>query len=151
MTHRLQENVRQAFDRIEIYLHWLILLSAIVVLSLSFLMKLVGTDQVYLPGLIFPLPESCSSRFWFGIDCPACGLTRAFISISQGRLSAAWSFNPASYLVYLFVAVQIPWQSYQIWRMYRGRPSVDELWLYYLPIATTVALITQWIVRVTGF
>lgn len=147
MTASLQQNAKRAFDKIEIYLHGLILLAAIVVLSLSFSMNLVGPDKVYLPGSMLPLPESCSSRIWFGVDCPACGLTRAFISISRGQLSSAWHFNPASYLVYLFVWVQIPWQSYQIWRLSSGRPSVDELWLYYLPIATTIALILQWALR----
>lgn len=147
MTTSLQQNTRNIFNSIEVYLHWMILASALVVLLLSFLMNVVGTNQVFLPGFIFPLPESCTSRIWFGIDCPACGLTRAFISISHGRLVDAWQFNAASFLVYLFVLVQIPWQSYQIWRMSNGRPSVDEIWLYYLPITMTFALILQWVFR----
>ena len=147
MVQNDNQDHRTLFDRVEIYLHMMILLFAIVVFAMSFTMTLVGETQVYLPGFALPLPETCSARIMFGIDCPACGLTRAFISISQGEFAAAWHFNYASYLVYAFVVVQIPWQSYQIWRIWSGKRSVDALWLYYLPIVMTIALVVQWLVR----
>ena len=143
-------NRSEATTKSELQLRWVFLLMATVVIVMSFLMNVVGTDQVYLPGLNLPLPESCGSRLMFGIDCPACGLTRAFISISHGKFLNAWLFNPASFLTYLFVAVQIPWQLFQLHRLKNNKPRIDQQWIYYLPTAVFVALILQWLVRLVG-
>ena len=76
-----------------------------------------GETGVFLPGFNIPMPPTCASRQLFNIECPGCGMTRAFISISHGQFARAWHFNPASFLVYLFVAAQIPWHAIQIWRL----------------------------------
>ena len=131
----------------EVYLHVAIFVVAVIVLLMSFSMTLVERELVFLPGFSKPLPESCTAKLYFGIDCPACGLTRAFISISSGKFSDAWNFNPASFVVYLFFAAQIPWQGYQLWRLSRGQQSYDRIWIYWLPLAMAVTLIVQWAVR----
>ncbi len=127
--------------------HLVILAVSVVVLGLSAVMKTEGNQLVYLPGSSIPLPESCTSRLLLGINCPACGLTRGFISISHGRFFDAWSFNPAAYLVYLFFVVQIPWQSLQVWRVRNGLRPIDQIWTYVLPVAMAAALLIQWIIR----
>ena len=131
----------------EFYLHLIFLVAALTVIVLSFTMTLIGPSLVYLPGSAVPLPESCTARLLFGIDCPGCGLTRAFISISNGEFANAWKFNPASFVVYLFVVVQLPWQSFQLSRILRGRPCVEEIWIYILPALVAILLLTQWLVR----
>ena len=131
----------------EFCLHLIFLVAALAVIILSFTMTLIGPSLVYLPGSAVPLPESCTARLLFGINCPGCGLTRAFISISRGEFANAWNFNPAAFVVYLFVIIQIPWQTYQLSRILRGRQCVEAIWIYILPVLVAVLLFTQWLVR----
>ena len=130
------------------YMHLSFLVMATVIIAMSFLMRVVGTNLVYLPGSSLPLPESCTARIFFGFDCPACGMTRAFISISHGQFGNAWTFNPASFAAYLFTLVQIPWQSFQLWRIRRGQPSFESIWLFVLPISMVLIMLLQWIYRI---
>ena len=131
----------------EIYMHLTFFVLAAIVIAMSFSMKVSGTRFVYMPGSILPMPETCTSKLLFGIDCPGCGMTRAFIAISQGELFRAWNFNPASFLAYLFVAVQLPWQSYQMYRLWIGQRSVESYWIYVLPLVLAAAMIIQWLCR----
>lgn len=129
------------------YMHMFFFGMASAVMAMSFLMRVVGSDLVYLPGIHIPLPESCSARILFGFDCPACGMTRAFISISHGQFANAWQFNPASFVVYAFVAAQLPWQIYQMRRIRSGKPGVDGFWIYVPSIVAALSLFGQWIFR----
>lgn len=131
----------------EFYLHLLFFSAAAAVLLLSCCMSVVGSSLVYLPGTTIPLPESCTARLFLGIHCPGCGLTRALISISHGQFTDAWKFNPAGFVVYLFVLVQLPWQVSQMILILQGKPSVDALWIYILPITMAVLLLAQWLIR----
>lgn len=131
----------------EFYMHLSFFAAAAAVLVLSFSMSVVGSSLVYLPGSSIPLPESCTARLFLGIPCPGCGLTRAFISISHGQFANAWNFNPASFIVYLFVLVQLPWQACQMIRILRNKQSVDALWIYILPITMAILLSGQWLFR----
>ena len=134
----------------EIYLHLAFFLAALFIIVMSFAMSVAGTKFVYLPGALLPMPESCTSKMLLGIDCPGCGMTRAFISISHGQFVHAWNFNPASFVAYLFVAVQLPWQILQMWRIWQRRPPIDNLWIYFLPVVMVVAMISQWLVRIVS-
>ena len=129
------------------YVHLVFFVVAIAVILMSVLMKVEGGDLVFLPGSSMPMPESCTARIFFCINCPACGLTRAFISISHGQLGDAWQFNPASFIVYSFVAVQIPWQANQMRRIKKKERAIDQFWIYLLPLVMAGALIVQWLVR----
>ena len=118
---------------------------AAAVLLLSFLMRSEGEKTVFMPGFNSPMPETCSARRLFGIDCPGCGMTRAFISISAGQFQRAWNFNPASYVFYLFTAVQIPWHIIQIWRLKKNRLPIITRWAYMAPVGMVVLLTINWI------
>jgi len=83
----------------------------------------------------------------FGISCPGCGLTRSFIAISHGNFSRAWKTNPASFLLYSFVLIQIPWHLFQLSRVRRKMPRVQTLWIYVPIVTCAVALLLQWIIR----
>lgn len=133
------------FARSEISLHKIFFAMAAVVLLMSVLMRSEGDSAVYLPGFSSPMPDSCTSRRLLGIDCPGCGMTRAFISISHGQVARAWQLNPASIVVYLFVAVQIPWHAIQIWRLRNHRRPIQWNWVYLTPIAVVVALMISWV------
>ncbi len=78
------------------------------ILAIACLMTVGSDRQVLLPGLDRPIPETCAMHTRFGIDCPGCGLTRSFIHLAHGDVQSAWRLNPASLLVFAFVASQIP-------------------------------------------
>ena len=147
MTIGTTDSTRISGWTAEFFLHLLFFAAAAAVLVLSFNMSVVGSSLVYLPGSSIPLPESCTARLFLGIHCPGCGLTRAFISISHGQFPDAWNYNPASFMVYLFVVVQLPWQAIQMTRIRQGKPSVDALWIYFLPISMAILLLAQWLYR----
>ena len=90
------------------------------------------------------MPEMCSSRRLMGIDCPGCGMTRAFISISRGDFARAWQLNHASFFVYFFVAIQIPWHAFQIWRLKRNKRPIEWGLIYMTPVAVVVVLSINW-------
>lgn len=115
------------------------------VLLMSVLMTSEGEKSVFLPGFRSALPDTCTSRRVFGIDCPGCGMTRAFISISKGQFTQAWQFNPASFAVYLFIAVQIPWQTLQLWRLTRNQRPFEWGYIYLLPIGVVFVMLATWI------
>jgi len=130
-------------------MHLAFFMLALSVMVMSFAMNVTGTRFVYLPGVPLPLPESCTTKLMLGIECPGCGMTRAFISISNGQFARAWRFNPASFVAYFFVAIQLPWQLIQMYRLWTGRPSLDGPWLYFLPVAVAATMLIQWIVRLS--
>ena len=59
---------------------------------------------VLLPtGWESPVPL-CIVKGLTGLDCPGCGMTRAFLFIGHGRFADAAALHPASILAYLIVA-----------------------------------------------
>ncbi len=50
-----------------------------------------------------PIPL-CLVKGLTGLDCPGCGMTRAFLLIGHGRLGDAVSMHPASIPAFLIVA-----------------------------------------------
>lgn len=135
--------------RAELCFHVVLLMVAAAVIAMSFAMRTVGDQFVFLPGAVLPMPDSCMMKNVFGFECPGCGLTRAFISISDLEFSRAWKFNPASFLIYVFVVGQIPWRLFQIGRIFKGRLPVFSIWLF-LPLGiVVVGLISQWLWRLS--
>ncbi|MDG1872558.1 MAG: DUF2752 domain-containing protein [Mariniblastus sp.] len=148
-TAPLAESVQIVLDpkyvRSETAVHFIFLIMAAIVLLLSFLMRSEGETSVFLPGFSTAMPETCSARRLLGIDCPGCGMTRAFISISAGQFARAWHFNPVSFAFYLFVVAQIPWHLIQISRLRKQRYPITTAWAYLAPILMVVILTAHWI------
>ena len=60
----------------------------------------------------------------------------------------AWQFNPASFITYLFVAVQLPWQVVQMCLLWQRKRAIESLWIFALPIAMAGAMMVQWVFRI---
>ena len=82
------------------------------------------SDHIATPWLNIQLPSVCQFRNVTGLDCPGCGLTRAFVSIAHGRFAEAFTYNGASLLVFAFVLLQIPYRIAQIWRIRNGQEEL---------------------------
>lgn len=135
-------------DPARMVFHLVMLGVAVPVLALSFLLDVQGPSQVVLPWLGIPLPPTCGMQRMWNLDCPGCGLTRSFITLAHGDLSASLAYNPAGVLVFAFVAFQIPYRLAQLWRCRRGLPTWNLLqpgvWLW---ISTGVVLLGQWSIK----
>jgi cytochrome b561 len=131
--------------------HWTLLLLASAVMILTFIMQREGQSVVNFPFTNYPLPQLCSMKRTYGIDCPGCGLTRSFLSIGRFQFAQAMHFNPAGIFVFGLIAVQIPWRITQLARIRKGLPQLQADWfLWYLGICVVV-MVGQWLVRLSGF
>ncbi|QEG24290.1 DUF2752 domain-containing protein [Mariniblastus fucicola] len=135
------------FYRLNFRLHIVFLLMAAAVITCSFVMSSEGKTTVRMPGVPVQMPSTCMSKRIWGVDCPGCGLTRSFISMSHAQFGRAFSFNPAGPLVYLFVLFQIPWHLYQMFRLWKLRRPIETLWLYVPLFAMSGAILIQWLWR----
>ncbi|WP_281812882.1 DUF2752 domain-containing protein [Vallitalea longa] len=65
----------------------------------------IEDDEVHLTDNI--LIGKCAIKEMTGHDCPSCGLTRSFVSISNGKIIDAVNYNVAGLLLYILVFSQI--------------------------------------------
>ncbi len=127
--------------------HLAILVGVIVALVLAFALEVRGTTDVAIRGLGMVVPPSCRFRTWTGLDCPSCGLTRAFVSITHGDLPAAVGFNPISPLVFAAFLFQIPFRAVQIRRLDQGQAELAWPWVNRGLWALLALGVAQWVVR----
>lgn len=104
--------------------------------------KLTGTDR--------NLPRMCSVKRMFGFDCPACGLTRSFIHLSRGDVSASFTANRVGILVALSVALQVPLRLFVL--ATNSRPRWTQMTIFTsnaLPVLA-ILLIANWVLTMAG-
>jgi hypothetical protein len=131
--------------------HGVLLAISSAILVLAVVLSVRDRSQVLLPWLNIPLPELCLMRRMTGLGCPGCGMTRCFISLAHGDWAAAWSYNPAGLFLFVVVALQIPYRSWQLWRIRSGLPELRTGMLAALFLATFAsALLVQWALRLAG-
>ena len=130
--------------------HWLLLAVCSTVMVLAFVMQREGETVVYFPFTQTPMPETCHLKRDFGVDCPGCGLTRAFLAIAKFDFAKAFHFNPAGFFIFLMVAVQIPWRATQLVRMSVGKPQLSADWFLWYILLCAVVLVLQWFLRLGG-
>lgn len=129
--------------------HLLILVGVVITLVVACALEVRGTSDVAVRGLNAVLPPSCRFRAWTGLDCPSCGLTRAFVSIVHGDFAAALRFNPVSPLVFLAFLFQIPFRAAQIRRLDQGREELCWPWVNRALWVLLALGLLQWVVRLT--
>jgi hypothetical protein len=131
--------------------HTILLVACSGVLVLAFILSIRDETQVLLPVVSAPLPELCTFRRFSGLGCPGCGMTRCFISLANGDVRAAWSYNPAGLLMFALFAFQLPYRVVQLVRIRRGLPELrlNRLTQWSLGIIAVV-MFGQWILRQCG-
>ena len=132
---------------------WVYLGIATAVVVLSFALQVREDQRVefrFWPQL--PMPETCSSRTWFGIDCPGCGLTRSFIYLARGDWNAAFVVNRTGWLLALTVLGQFPYR-WQTLKQIRARRAVTDapVWTSYFSYFLIVALVGNWAAKMAGY
>lgn len=131
--------------------HWILLGLSSAIVVLSIVLSVRNQTQVLVPVLGAPIPELCLMRKWSGHGCPGCGMTRCFISLGHGDLSAAWSYNPAGLWLFAIVLFQLPYRGLQLWRIRRSLPEIRTGWLAQYALGLlAVAMIAQWLLRLAG-
>ena len=128
---------------------WLLLI-CVLVMSLAFLMEREGESVVYFPFSSVAMPEVCHLKRELGVDCPGCGLTRAFLSIARFDFKSALHLNPASFFVFALVAVQIPWRITQLVRLLLGRSQLSAGWFFWYIVFCSAVLLLQWFLKLGG-
>lgn len=126
---------------------------ALAVLLASAVLTVRGPTLVVVPLLNWPLPGTCSYKQVFGMGCPGCGLTRCFISLGHGNLEAAWRYSPVGIAMFALVAMQVPYRSWRLSRIWRGLPVAEgtswqmksALWILGIMVAL---LLVQWFIRI---
>jgi hypothetical protein len=90
---------------------------SVVVVALSVLMT-PSTGYLELFGVT--VPELCTWRRWFGVECPGCGMTRSFVFMGHLDPWAAFGMNKLGPFLFAVTAAQIPLRA---WTLYRNREA----------------------------
>lgn len=85
-------------------------------------------------------PPSCVFRLLFGVPCPGCGMTRAWVHVAHGDVAGAFWYNPFGLLLMAMAAFAAV---YVIQAMVRRRPP--ERMLGWISAKPAVALFGLWI------
>jgi hypothetical protein len=89
--------------------NWLLLFGAVFIAA--FALDVRDDDRVAPRGLpSCPLPETCTTRSLFGIDCPGCGLTRSFIHLAHGEWAASLRSHRVGWVLAMAVLMQFPYR-----------------------------------------
>ncbi len=136
-----QSLIRSRTDR-----HRTMLCISVIVLVLSFALAIRGTgDSASVTVGEVQLPSLCSSRSWFGIECPGCGLTRSFIALASGDLEASFRYHRLGWLLFSAVVLQIPYRILSLREL--RKKVVLRKWPSWFGMGIVVSLIVNWLVR----
>ncbi len=127
--------------------HWEMLIISVVAIALSWLLEVGEERRVFLRGFPdWPVPETCFSRDFFGVDCPGCGLTRSYIYLIHGHWNAAWTMHRIGWLLFIATLLQVP---YRIVALYdTGRELIPIRVSQWIGVLLIALLIINWLVGV---
>lgn len=121
---------------------------SVLVLAFCVLLPAPGpTGALRLPLIGKQLPDVCMMKREFGVDCPGCGLTRCFVAMAHGRFAEARAYHPVGAVLFLLLAAQVPYRTYQCWRLRRGEVELKHWAIRLLPWLLVAAIFVQWGLR----
>ncbi len=55
------------------------------------------------PLVLYVTGIGCPIKFWTGVSCPGCGMTRAWLAALSGRFDLAMAYHPLFWMIPLIV------------------------------------------------
>ena len=95
------------------YVHLLILVACTTIVITAFVLP---PDQIVAQQLGFRWNVYRFLDNFFGLKCASCTLARSFSACAQGQLSQAFKHDGLGPLIFLYLALQIP---YRLWSLAR--------------------------------
>lgn len=90
----------------------------------------------------------CAVRFFLGIECPGCGLTRSMLSLIRGDFSESIQFHPMGILIAL-VAIYLTVRALgNLFFDFRMKPLLGDKAKMIVTAGFLVGLFGQWCVRI---
>lgn len=117
--------------------------------SIFLLLAILFSGWLIVPGDL-PGFEFCLFRRYFHLDCPGCGLTRAFLLIPRGQVSEALALNwgcLSLYVLFLMMLFHRVFGAGGIWRMVGSRAWLKSGKI--LSLATAGLLLLHWLVKLS--
>lgn len=111
----------------------------------------VVTAGFWLTAADFSGQSLCVFKRIFLLDCPGCGLTRAFLLIPRGRFGDALAFNVASLPLYFFFAYLFVQQTSASLLQRPLKWRLSERGLVFWVLAIVVLLVGQWFFRTVAY
>jgi hypothetical protein len=112
---------------------------------------LLGVPTLFLTAFImglYPLVLKvpiCGVKFFIGLDCPGCGLTRSFAALMHGHLRESIDFHPLGLVIALWLAYMFMRALFRIIIGRPMRPLLSDRTRFLMLNAFLFALLTQWI------
>ncbi len=110
------------------------------------LLKALGVCLILTTAIwIFAAPvNGCAVRFFTGIPCPSCGMTRAMLALLRLDFRAAFYYHPLVYPL-------LPLLSFIVIRyVFWGVSPADKRYIR-LYVGTLIVFIAVWLIRVLFF
>lgn len=96
------------------------------------------------------LPTVCVSKRVFGVSCPGCGLTRAFVLIAHGRFVESLAVHRAGLAIYGFVLWQVVARAIGVWKPLRPVVGFEAAVQRFFPVVAIVLLVGNWLLGLAG-
>lgn len=91
------------------------------------------------------LPGICFSHEYLGVDCPGCGMTRAFILIVDGRWGESLHYHRLGIALYAFLVYQALYRLYCLARRPQAIPRTLLVLQRFGPAMLIILLIANWL------
>jgi hypothetical protein len=128
------------------------LIGAIVILTLSLFLNIDSSGSVYLDsGSKITVPGSCIFKTVTDIECPFCGLTRGFVSISHLQISKAMSYNYLSGFLFVFVILQIPYRLIRLVYIKQKKRPIKISFNPKMNYLLIFLILSLWLIRIMDF
>lgn len=96
------------------------------------------------------IPAVCMSKKVFDVDCPGCGLTRAFVLVAHGRFRESFTVHRVGMPMYAFMVWQIAVRSMGVWKPLRPVVGFEAAVQRIFPTLIIVLLVGNWVIGLMG-